>query len=430
MNQKENDYATAPVPMSERKGFWQTAAVWIGWCISLSAFLTGGTIAQGCTLWEGLAAVLAGNLLLAVIGIFCGIIGFKTGLTTYTAYRMIFGMKGNVIVSVVMGINLMSFIGVLLDSFANTLHGLMPFIPVPAAIVVFSGCIFISSFNGFKGLSLISMVAAPTLWILLALCLVMTMTKNGGVPTLLAWEPTEKIPFITAMGAAVATWIGGAAKTADLTRYSKKVSHVIGGSLMGYILGSGLFEGVAVICAIGAGSGNIVTVMASMGLLIPASVVLGLALWTTTDNNIYSSALAFSDASEIVGVKIPRKVWVIVCVLMAMGVSLMGLSNNFKNFLSFFGSISGPLAGIMISHFFVLHLGKKEYFIPDNFGAAGFIAWIASFIISQASSTAIPTVTAIILGFIIYTICGFAFDKIWGGKSSGKMFVIGEISED
>ena len=83
MDQKKNDFATAPVPMKERKGFWQTASVWVGWCISLSAFLTGGTIAAGCTLWEGLIAVLAGNLLLVLIGSLHGIIGFRTGLTTY-----------------------------------------------------------------------------------------------------------------------------------------------------------------------------------------------------------------------------------------------------------------------------------------------------------------------------------------------------------
>lgn len=59
-----NDYATSSVPISQRRGFFGTAMVWVGWCISLSAFLTGGTIGAGNTLWIGLLAVLAGNLLL------------------------------------------------------------------------------------------------------------------------------------------------------------------------------------------------------------------------------------------------------------------------------------------------------------------------------------------------------------------------------
>ena len=35
-----NDYAVGSVPYSERRGFYGTAAVWVGWCISLSAFLS------------------------------------------------------------------------------------------------------------------------------------------------------------------------------------------------------------------------------------------------------------------------------------------------------------------------------------------------------------------------------------------------------
>lgn len=70
-----NDYATSSVPISQRRGFFGTAMVWVGWCISLSAFLTGGTIGAGNTLWIGLLAVLAGNLLLFVLGSLCGVIG-------------------------------------------------------------------------------------------------------------------------------------------------------------------------------------------------------------------------------------------------------------------------------------------------------------------------------------------------------------------
>ena len=56
-----NDYATSSVPISQRRGFFGTAMVWVGWCISLSAFLTGGTIGAGNTLWIGLLAASLGS---------------------------------------------------------------------------------------------------------------------------------------------------------------------------------------------------------------------------------------------------------------------------------------------------------------------------------------------------------------------------------
>lgn len=124
-----NDYATSSVPISQRRGFFGTAMVWVGWCISLSAFLTGGTIGAGNTLWIGLLAVLAGNLLLFVLGSLCGVIGFRTGRTTYSLFEPMFGSKGSILVSVLRGASAMSFIGVLLNSFANTLTALLPWFP-------------------------------------------------------------------------------------------------------------------------------------------------------------------------------------------------------------------------------------------------------------------------------------------------------------
>lgn len=422
---KANDFATSPVPTEERKGFWSTAAVWMGWCISLSAFLTGGTIAAGCSLHTALLAVLLGNLILVVIGSLCGIIGYRTGLTTYTIYRLIFGEKGNVVVSVVMAVSLMAFIGVLMDSFSSTLNGLLPWFPIPLATCIFAACILLSSINGFKGLSFISLIAAPALILLCVVCFVRTLLIPDAVITLDTWQPATAISFVTAVGAATSTWIGGATKTADLTRYSKKISHVIGGAAMGYLCGSALFECVAVVCAIGVGDSNIVKVMAGLGMLVPAVLVLGLALWTTTDNNIYSAALAFTDMSEILRLKVNRKIWDLICVLIALAVSLLGLSNNFKVWLNIIGTTSGPLAGIMISHFFIIHKwNETEYIVPSGFGITGFATWILSFIIAQNTASPIPTLTSILISFVLYIVLELAAKHIFHYTPKGKIFRI------
>ena len=96
-----NDYAVGSVPYSERRGFYGTAAVWVGWCISLSAFLTGGTIGAGNNLKTGLLAVFAGNFLLFVLGSLCGLCGFRSGRTTYSLFEAMFGSKGSIVSSVI-----------------------------------------------------------------------------------------------------------------------------------------------------------------------------------------------------------------------------------------------------------------------------------------------------------------------------------------
>lgn len=404
-----NDYATAAVPLEKRRSFYGTAAVWVGWCISLSAFLTGGTIGAGNTLGRGLLAVLVGNGLLLLLGALCGVIGFRSGRSTYSLFEAMFGSKGSIFVSVIRGISAMSFIGVLLNSFANTLIALLPWFPFWLAVLIFGGLILLTSIRGFKGLEFLSVVAAPLLWGLLALCLFMTL-KNYGTAVLLQWQPEKPLDFITSMGAAVATWVAGAGMAADLTRYSKKASHVWGGAAIGYLLGSGVFEAVAVVTAIGTGSGNLVIVMSNLGLLIPAVIVLALALWTTTDNNIYSSSLAFTNAAHIAGWNCPKWVFCIAADAIAMGVAFLGLASKFSAWLSFTGSLCGPLAGMMIAHYLILNGKKTKFFVPKNYRLSAWISWIASFILSQMTTSAIPAVTAIILGFVIYIILYFVLD--------------------
>ena len=160
-------------------------------------------------------------------------------------------------------------------------------------------------------------------------------------------------------------------------------------------------------------------------MLAPAVLVLGLALWTTTDNNIYSSALAFTDMSEILHIKVSRKVWDLVCVLIALVVSLLGLSNNFKVWLNVIGTTSGPLAGIMISHFFIIHKwNETEYVVPSGFGITGFITWVLSFIIAQNTTSPIPTLTSIGISFVLYIVLELVAKHVFHYTPKGKVFRI------
>jgi cytosine permease len=234
--------------------------------------------------------------------------------------------------------------------------------------------------------------------------------KNYGIQGIVSYTPEQPLDFITSMGAAVATWVAGAGMAADLTRYSKKASHVWGGSLIGYILGSGIFEAVAVITAIGVGNGNLVIVMSQLGLLIPAVLILAAALWTTTDNNIYSASLAFTNAAHIMGLNIPKWVFCVASDAIALAVAFMGLASKFSSWLSFTGSLCGPLPGMMVAHYLVFNNKKNKVFVPKNFRLSGWLTWIISFIGSQMTSSAIPAVTAIIMGFVVYVVLYYILD--------------------
>ena len=167
-----SDYSTSAVPVNQRKSFTSNAAVWFGFAVSISAFLTGGTLGAGLTAANGIAAVLIGNSVLVVIAVLLGIIGQRTGLTTAHLGRIVFGKKGSIISSVVLGTLGMCLIGVLMDSFGTSIAALLPGFPSFLAIVIFAVCITSSAIFGYKGLTIISYVAVPSLLLLLLISLI------------------------------------------------------------------------------------------------------------------------------------------------------------------------------------------------------------------------------------------------------------------
>lgn len=406
-----HDYTLSEVPAEKRRSLVQTSSVWVGWCISLSAFLAGGIIGGGTTASTGLLAVLMGNLLLVIVASFIGLIGFKTGLTTYSISRIVFGRKGSVVTSLLIGILAMGFIGALLKSFGTAFNALIPAVPAWLAIVLFTCCVTLTAIYGYKGLVFISRIAAPALWIFLAIGLLFTFKDAGSVGAVFSKQPAEPIPFSTAMNAAIAVWITGATMVCDITRYAKKASHVVIGALVGYIGGAAVFEGASVLTAIGVGNPDVVNVMSSLGLLIPGVLILGLALWTTTDNNIYSSSLAFANFGEVVKLNISKTVWVLIAAAIALITALSGLVDQFINVLNFIGAFLPPFAGILITHFWILNRGKSKHEVRGNVRYSAFISWIIAILLAHFLTFGTPAFIGLVSAIVVYWILGKVMDK-------------------
>ena len=351
-----SDYALASVPAEKRRDLYTNATVWMAWAISISGFFVGGAIGAGQGAGAGLAAVFVGNLILALIAFLVGMIGYRTGLSSYMISRSVFGTRGSVIVSAVIGFLAMGFIGVLLDGFATAFVALVPGVPRAAAILGFSVLVTLTAIYGYRGLAWLSRVAAPLLIVLLLWAVVLAIGQAGGVAALFAKPAAKPIAFDAAVGAAIATWITGAAIASDITRYARSAWHIAIGAVLAYVVGAGFLEGGSVLAAAGVGQGNLVVLMNTLGLLAVAILVLALALWTTTDNNIYSTALAFTNAGTLINLRLSKPVWTIIAVVIAILVSLLGFAAQFLQWLQIIGTVTPPFAGVLIAHFWVLRM--------------------------------------------------------------------------
>jgi cytosine permease len=353
------DHALEPVPADRRKSLLQLIIVQIGWNISVSSFLVGGVVGAGTTFAEGLLAILVGNVLLVAVAYLIGMVGYRTGLTSYLASRAVFGNRGSIVVTVMLGVIAMGFIGVLAAVWGAAVHKLIPAIPGTAFVLAFALAITSTAIFGFKGLHRYSAIAVPIEIAIALLALVAIGRSEGGFSSVTAAVPAAAIGFGAAVGAVMSTWITGAALVSDVTRFARRPVDILIGVIAGFVVGAGTFETIATVSAMSVGNSNFVVVMQTLGLLAPAVVMLVLALWNTADNNLYSASLAFTSASDQLGFRVPKWAWTIVAIVISVIVAMSGVAAQFADFLAVIAVIAPPFAGVMIAHFWIVARGQS-----------------------------------------------------------------------
>jgi cytosine permease len=418
-----HDYALDSVPRHRRKGGYALVAVWVGWAISVSSLLVGGAVGAGTTFGVGLTAIILGNAVLAVVGSLVGYVGYRTGLTTYLASRLIFGTRGSVVSSLLLGVLAMGFIGVLMDAFGTAMNGLVPQVPWTAFVIAVAIAITVTAIFGFRGLAVLSVVAAPAMVAFGVMSIVRIGGTDGGFAAAMQSTPEAPIGFSGALTAVIATWITGAALVSDIGRYAKRPRHIVIGAVCGYVVGAGSFEATSMLSSSAVGDANFVVVMSQLGLLVPAAVVLALTLWTTTDNNLYSASLAFTNASTVAGRTVDKRVWVLVSVAIAVATAFGGFAADFQEFLLIIATVTPPFAGIFLAHFYLLgHLREarsQQLADAPTVRWSALVAWAVTSLAVYFTDVPLEPVTGLLGGGLLYALLSVAASRATArGKSN------------
>ncbi|RBQ15644.1 hypothetical protein DP939_33675 [Spongiactinospora rosea] len=417
-----DDHALEPVPRERRKSLTQMIIVQIGWNISVSSFLVGGVVGGGTSFGEGMAAVVVGNLVLVAVSALVGLVGYRTGLSSYLAARAVFGRHGAVVVSLLLGVIAMGFIGVLMDTWGGAVNKLIPAIPSWAFVLLFAVAITSTSIFGIKGLARFSAIAVPIEIAIALVALVKIGGGDGGFGDVFAYVPAVPIGFATAVGAVIATWVTGAALIGDVSRYATRPRDVLISSFCGFVVGAGVFETIATVSAMKVGNSNFVLVMQGLGLLAPAAVMLVLALWNTADNNLYSASLAFTNASNSLRWPIRKPVWNVVAIVIAVAVAFAGLADSFLTFLTIIALVAPPFAGVMIAHFWVLArrgTGRELLESAPGVRVEALAAWLIAAVLSKFTDVLLAdAIEGLVYGFVCYALLGLAVQAARRGQAA------------
>lgn len=409
VDSKDYDYELSHVNEKNKKGFFSMLVVMMGFTFFSASMLTGGTLGTGLNLKDFFIAILIGNLILSIYTGLLSYIGSQTGLSMHLLTRYSFGEKGSYLASFITSVTQIGWFGVGISMFAipiSNRFGINLYL-----LVAITGILMTTTaYFGIKSLTILSAIAVPAIAILGSSSIIIAINSVGGINSLANIEPINKISLITAITLCIGSFISGGTVTPDFTRFAGNKKIAVSTTMIAFFIGNSLMFLFGAIGAMVTGNSDIADVMFSQGLIIPAILVLGLNIWTTNDNALYTAGLGLSNIT-----KISKKKLVIISGLIGT-IGAIWLNNNFTGFLTFLNSMLPPVGGIIISDYFFIRKQNYSQIQNTKFKKINWIAIIAflcGFIVSNIVSIGITALNSIFITILVYTL-GTKFTKIKG----------------
>lgn len=396
-NQQDHDFSLQAVPQESKRGFWSMFVVMLGFTFFSASMVAGGTLGTSLKIKDFLVAVFLGNLILGVYTSLLAYIASSTSLSTHILSRYSFGEKGSYLVSFILSVTQIGWFGVGVAMFAlpvQKITGMNLYLLIAVAGILMTS----SAYFGMKTLTLLSIIAVPSIAALGGISVFKAVDSIGGITALFAIEPANTMTLGAALSICVGSFISGGTLTPDFIRFSKNRKVGVSTTMIAFFLGNSLMFIFGAIGAAVMGQPDISEVMFAQGLIIPAIIVLGFNIWTTNDNAIYASGLGFSNIT-----KIPKNKLVIFNGLLGT-VGALFLYNNFVGWLSFLNSTIPPIGAVLISDYFIVNKEKYKAFEGQKFDTVNIKAIVSWFVGVLASKfiPGIPPLNGVIAAGLVY----------------------------
>ncbi|MFA6815582.1 MAG: cytosine permease [Lentisphaeria bacterium] len=404
---QDYDYSTTAVDQKSKRGFWSMFVIMMGFTFFSASMWAGASLGVGLTLKDFIIAVFLGNL---ILGAYTGILAYmasSTGLGLALLSRHAFGRKGSYLPSFLLAITQIGWFGVGIAMFALPVqkllqdHGCNLNIWI---IIIIAGILMTSSaYWGIKALAIVSLVAVPAIAVFGCFSVCKVFADNAGAwSTLTSFTPgsAKMMTMTTALAVTIGSFISGGTCTPDFVRFAKTKKIAVSTVVLAFFLGNSLMFTFGAIGGMFYQTNDISDLLVMQGLLIPGVIVLGLNIWTTNDNALYTSGLSFAN---IFGW--PKKY--LVLINGAIGTILaLWLNNNFVSYLVFLNTIIPPIGAVMAVDFFA---HRKSYAIADiknhKFKTVSWpavIAWACGCIVAFNKSWGVPAINGMAVAGAVY----------------------------
>ena len=408
-NHVDFDYTAGKVAQTGRKSNLSMFMIMLGFTFFSASMWAGQELAAGLDFKGFLLSLLLGGLILGGYTGALGYIGAESGLTLDMLARRSFGSKGSWLPSAMISFTQVGWFGVGLAMFAipvakEVLHldldGDMP-AKVYMLVAIAGILMTASAYFGIKGLTLISYIAVPVVAILGTAAMVIAVKRGDAGLVEQFSRGTKDLSIIAGAGLVIGSFVSGGTATPNFTRFAKNARVGLWVTVIAFFLGNSLMFFFGAVSSIYVGGNDIFEVMLNLNLFYFAILVLGLNIWTTNDNALYTAGLGLSN---IFGIS--KKTMVLISGLIGT-VAAVWLYNNFCGWLNVLNCTLPPVGIILILSYFC----NRKAYLEEKMPAIT-VNWYA--------------VAGVILGAVVANLVKWGIPSFNGMAVAAILFLVGE----
>lgn len=380
-----------------RQSFWQVLVVMVGFTFFTPSMTAGGNLGLGLTLSNFIIAVVLGNLFLSFYTGFLAHIGQTTGMNLDLLARKSFGDKGSYVPSLLIGLTQMGWLGVGVAMFAipvSDLYGINTYL-----LVLLVGTAFtITSIFGIKALAFFGSIAVPLIAILGFYSMGISAEAAGGFMNIFPETPAQPMTMAAALSIVIGNFVSGGTSTPNFTRFAKTSKIAVVATVIAFFAGNILMFVFGATGAAVFGKADIFDVLIMQGLAIPAILSLGLNIWSTSNNGLYTSGLSLSNVT-----KKPVKLTTAAAGIMGTLLALV-MYDHFIAYLSLLGSMIPPVGAVIIIHYYFNKDSYKEVGNNTEWDMKAIISVAIGIAVGLIVKVGITPINSLIATSVIYTV--------------------------
>ncbi|XVF76331.1 hypothetical protein PTKIN_Ptkin13bG0257900 [Pterospermum kingtungense] len=386
-----NDDLKPTTPSQRNLHWWEMASLWIGLVVGVPAYyLAGSLVDLGMAWWQGIATVVAANMILLVPLVLTGHPGTKYGIPFPVLARSSFGIRGAHVPTLLRALvgcgwyGIESWIGgeaiflllpksIKQSPFSQSLPWLGTSPLEFACFIVFWVAQLAIVWKGMQGIRDLEKYSAPILIILTSILLIWAYVKAGGLGHMLSLSSRLSSSefwslFFPSLTANISFWATLALNIPDFTRYARsQTDQIIGQAGLPIFMGAFTFVGLAATSSTKVIFGHVISNPIQLlgeigGLATTILAILGISLATITTNiaaNVVAPANALVNLSPS---KFTFRRGALLTALLGIAFQPWRLLKSSESFvytwLVGYSALLGPIGGIILADYYLIRQMK------------------------------------------------------------------------